>query len=117
MKTKNLKITDATKEELLQYFFTPSGFGGGFRIPCREDSFILWLSNKRMGEVLDASEASIDASQKYLHEYTTLVKQMIDESDIDKKLELGQMANEAYEKYERANKAWERFNRQIDAGM
>lgn len=31
---KELTIQDATKDELIQYFFTPDGFGGGFRIPA-----------------------------------------------------------------------------------
>jgi hypothetical protein len=71
---KELTIQDATKDELIQYFFTPSGFGGGNTIPCRQDNFLLWLKQKRDGETMDAIETSMDASQKALHEYVELVK-------------------------------------------
>ena len=106
---KELTIQDATKDELIQYFFTPDGFGGGFRIPAAKDSFLLWLKQKRDGELLDAIDTSIDASQKALHEYIELVKQMNDEKDIDRKLELAEKADKAYERYEKAEKAARRL--------
>lgn len=106
---KELTIQDATKDELIQYFFTPDGFGGGFRIPAAKDSFLLWLKQKRDGELLDAINTSIDASQKALHEYIELVKQMNDEKDIDRKLEIAEKADKAYERYEKAEKAARRL--------
>lgn len=106
---KELTIQDATKDELIQYFFTPDGFGGGFRIPAAKDSFLLWLKQKRDGELLDAIDTSIDASQKALHEYIELVKQMNDEKDIDRKLEIAEKADKAYERYEKAEKAARRL--------
>lgn len=106
---KELTIQDATKDELIQYFFTPDGFGGGFRIPAAKDSFLLWLKQKRDGELLDAIDASIDASQKALHEYIELVKQMNNEKDIDRKLEIAEKADKAYERYEKAEKAARRL--------
>ena len=107
---KELTIQDATKDELIQYFFTPDGFGGGFRIPAAKDSFLLWLKQKRDGELLDAIDTSIDASQKALHEYIELVKQMNDEKDIDRKLEIVEKADKAYERYEKAEKAARRLH-------
>lgn len=62
--SKKLTIEDATKAELIQYFFTPSGFGGGNTIPCRQDNFLLWLKQKRDGELLDAIDTSIDARRQ-----------------------------------------------------
>ena len=110
---KELTIQDATKDELIQYFFTPDGFGGGFRIPCRQDSFLLWLKQKRDGELLDSIDTSIDASQKALHEYIKLVKQMNDEKDIDKKLEIAEKANKAYERYEKAEKRQAKLEKKL----
>lgn len=100
---KKLTINDATKEELLLYFFTPDGFGGGFRIPCAKDSFLLWLQKKRSGELLTAYEQSSDYMQKSLHEYIELVKKANDEPDLDKKIELLKKADEAYKAYEKAD--------------
>lgn len=111
--SKKLTIEDATKAELIQYFFTPSGFGGGFRIPAAKDSFLLWLKQKRDGETLDAIDASIDASQKALHEYIELVHQMNDEKDIDKKLEIAEKANQAYERYEKAEKRQAKLEKKL----
>jgi hypothetical protein len=110
---KELTIQDATKDELIQYFFTPDGFGGGFRIPAAKDSFLLWLNQKRDGELLDAIDTSIDASQKALHEYVELVKQMNAEKDIDKKLEIAEKANKAYERYEKAEKRQAKLEKKL----
>jgi len=110
---KELKIQDATKDELIQYFFTPDGFGGGFRIPAAKDSFLLWLKQKRDGQLLDAIDTSIDASQKALHEYIELVKQMNDEPDIDRKLEIAEKANKAYERYDKAEKRQAKLEKKL----
>lgn len=115
--SKKLTIEDATKAELIQYFFTPSGFGGGNTIPCRQDNFLLWLKQKRDGELLDAQKASIDASQKALHEYVDLVKQMNDEKDIEKKLTIAEKANKAYERYEQAEKRYRSIDKKLMSGM
>ena len=100
---KELTIQDATKDELIQYFFAPDGFEGGFRIPCSQDDFLLWLKLKRDGDLQDAIDANIDACQNALSEYIKLVRQMNDEKDINKKLEIAEKANEAYERYEKAD--------------
>ena len=123
--SKKLTIQDATKDELIQYFFTPSGFGGGNTIPCRQDNFLLWLKKKRdieasqkaLHELLDAQEASIDESQKALHEYIDLVKQMNDEKDIEKKLAIAEKANKAYERYEKAEKRYRSIDKKLMSSM
>ena len=113
MKTKNLSVYDATKEELIQYFFQPQGFGGGYRIPAMKDNFLLWLQRKRTGELITAQEATIDASEKALKEYIQYVKEANDEPDLDKKLELFEKANKAYKRYEAANKNYNSLDKQI----
>ena len=117
MSKKKLTIEDATKAELIQYFFQPDGFGGGFRIPALKDRFLLWLKQKRDRELLDAQEATIDASQKALHEYVELVKQMNDEKDLDKKLAIAEKANEAYARYERSEKRYRAIDKKLMSSM
>lgn len=114
MSKKKLTIQDATKEELIQYFFMPDGFGGGYRIPAMKDQFLLWLQKKRSGELLNASEASLEESQRALHEYLDCVKKMNDSTDLDKKLEWAEKGNKAYERYEKANKAYDKFSKAAD---
>jgi DNA-binding transcriptional regulator GbsR (MarR family) len=100
---KELTIQDATKDELIQYFFAPDGFEGGFRNPCSQDDFLLWLKLKRDSKLQDAIDENIDACQKALSEYIELVKQMNEEKDIKKKLEIAEKANKAYERFEKAD--------------
>ena len=107
MSKKNLTIADATKAELIQYFFQPDSFGGGFRIPAPKDKFLLWLKKKR----------DIEASQKALHEYIELVKQMDDEKDLDKKLAIAEKANEAYARFERAEKRYTAIDKKLMSSM
>ena len=111
---KELTIQDATKDELIQYFFAPNGFEGGFRIHAAKDSFLLWLKQKRDGELLDAIDTSIDASRKSLHEYIELVKQMNEEKDIKKKQEIAEKANKAYERFEKADNDRKNWRRNLD---
>lgn len=113
---KKLTINDATKDELIQYFFVPEGMGGGYKIPAPEDSFLLWLQKKRGGELLTAYEQSSEAMRKSLHEYLEFVKQAIDEPDIDKKIELLNKANDAWERYEKANKLREKNGERMMEG-
>lgn len=113
MKTKNLTVYDATKEELIQYFFQPKGFGGGYRIPAMKDNFLLWLQQKRTGELITAQEATIDASEKALEEYIQYVREANDEPDLDKKLELFEKADKAFKRYEAATKKYDSLDKQI----
>ena len=52
------KITDATKQELIDYFFGFEGLGGGYRIPADKDRFLIWLERKRTDTLLDATETA-----------------------------------------------------------
>lgn len=110
---KKLTVDDATKDELIQYFFQPEGFGGGYRIPAMVDKFLIWLQHKRNGDLLNATEALIDESQKALSDYIDLVKQMNDEPDLDKKLEIAELANKAYERYEIAEKRYASLDKKL----
>lgn len=110
---KKLTLKDATKEELIQYFFICDTFSGGYRIQADKERFLLWLQQKRAGELLDAQEASIDASQKALGEYVSYIKQANDEKDIDKKLDILDKANEAYKRYEKFNKRYDSIDKKL----
>lgn len=111
---KKLTIQDATKDELIQYFFTCDYFGGGYRIQADETKFLIWLRQKRTGELLDAQDKSIETSEKALHEYIDYVKQANDAEDLNKKFALFAKANEAYERYEKANKQYDKLGKKID---
>lgn len=115
---KKLTVYDATKDELIQYFFLPEEFGGGYyRIPALKDKFLLWLQRKRNGDLMTAQDATIDASKKALREYIDLVKKMNDEPDVERKLEIAEQANAAYKRYERAEKQYETLDKKIMEGL
>lgn len=101
-KKKKLTVYDATKEELIQYFFHP--LDGGFRIPPDVERFLIWLEQKRNDELLRVYEDAIEESQKALNEYIDFVKQANSEPDLDKKLALFEKANLAYQRYEKMEK-------------
>lgn len=109
-----LKVSDATKEELIQYFFTEDIFGGGHRLRADEDRFLLWLAKKRAGKLLEAQEAAMDTEQESLRKYIETIKAFNEEKDLDKKLELAQKGNKYYEQYERALKQEEQLNKKLD---
>ena len=100
-KITNVTMEDATKNELIQYFFVPEGCGGAFRIPANKDAFLAWVENKRKGTLLEAGQTAQDAAMKNLNEYVSLVKKANDEKDIVKKLRIFDEANAAYKRYER----------------
>lgn len=110
---KKLTLKDATKEELIQYFFTCDYFGGGYRIQADKERFLIWLQQKRTGELLDTQEASMDASQKALDEYIDYIRQANDEKDIEKKLDIFSKANEAYKRYEKFHKRSESIDKKL----
>lgn len=113
---KKYKLTDATKEELIEYFFNP--ITGGSRIGADKERFLIWLSQKRAGALLDAQDHTIEASQRFLREYIDLLKEANNEHDINKKLELFEKSNAAYEKYEQSEKKYwkldEKLKKEID---
>ena len=112
-----LTVNDATKDELIEYFFKPDCFGGGFRIPAVRDKFLLWLQRKRNNELLTAQDETIEVSQKYFTEYINLVKQMNDEPDLDRKLEIAEKANRAYALYEKAEKKYKSIDKKLMDGL
>ncbi len=111
------KIEDATKEELIQYFFGVEGLGGGFRIGADKDRFLIWLERKRTKTLLDAQDTATEASQKSLQEYIQYIKEANDEKDIEKKLALFQKANKAYKKYEEYNRQYDLLDKKISKSL
>lgn len=110
-------LQDATKEELITYFFTPACAGGGTIVGADKERFLNWLEQHRAGALLDAQDQTIEASQKALHEYIEYVKQANAEKDITKKLEIFEKANAAYKRYEYANKKYDELDKKVDAAL
>ena len=109
-----LKVSDATKEELIQYFFREDEFEGGYRIGADRDRFLLWLAKKRAGKLMEAQEAAMNTEQESLRKYIETLKAFNEEKDIDKKLELAQKGSEYYMQYKRAAKQEEQLNKKLD---
>ena len=109
MSNKKLTIYDATKQELIEFMFKPAGMGGGFQIPVPQDSFILWLQKRRGKIYLNSADEAAGAADKALNSYIDFVRQANDEPDLDKKMALLTKGNEAYEKYEKYSKEYERL--------
>lgn len=114
-KKKKLTVYDATKEELIQYFFHP--LDGGFRIQADVDRFLIWLKQKRDGELIKVYEDAAEESQKALHEYIEFIKQGNDEPDLDKKLDLFDKANLAYQRYEKMEKLCEKADKKLSESL
>ena len=112
---KTLKITDATKDELIQYFFGVDEFGGGFRIGADKERFLLWLRKKRSGELLDAADKTSEEGMQALKSYLECVKKMNEEPDIEKKLKYAEQGNRFYELYEKSNKKYDSLTKKADA--
>ena len=111
MSKKELTVYDATKEELIQYFFHP--IDGGFKVPSDVKRFLIWLEDKRTGELLEAQSLTIESSQKYLHEYIELVKQANNEPELEKKMLIFEKANKAYKLYEKAEKDYKKIDKEL----
>ena len=109
-----LKVSDATKDELIQYFFGVEGLGGGYRIAADKERFLLWLTRKRSDALLTAGESALEASQKALKEYIDYVKQANDTKDLDEKLRLLNKANKAYERHEKFDKLYDINSKKAD---
>lgn len=114
---KKLKITDATKEELIEYFFGVEGLGGGFRIGADKDRFLLWLWRKRTDTLLDAGDTLAEATTKAMKQYINYVGQANDTADFNEKMKLFDKANKAYERYENLNKQYMATQKQIDEAL
>lgn len=110
---KKLTLKDATKEELLQYFFGRRESGGGFVIPMDKERFLVWLKNKKTHELTNAQEESMNASQKVLEEYIGYLKQASDKKDTKEKIEIYRKANKVYKRYETINKRIESIEKKL----
>lgn len=109
------KITDATKQELIDYFF---GAGGcGYRIPADKDRFLIWLEQKRTDALIDKSETTIEASQKALKEYISFVQQAIDTENLAEKSALFEKADNAYKRYEEYNRQYDLIEKKLDKAL
>lgn len=111
----SLKVQDATKEELIQYFFLADACGGGARIPEAKDSFLLWLKKKRADELLKAGEAALEASQKALQDYISFVKRANDSNDIEEKINFIGAADSAYKRYKKFQKVYETESKKLES--
>lgn len=107
------KIEDATKEELIRYFFGVDTFGGGFRVGADKARFLIWLEKKRNNEIFDAMDVATTESSKSLEKYIQYIKEANDEKDIEKKLSLLKKADAAYKQYEKYNKQYDLLNSKI----
>jgi len=112
--SKKLTIQDATKQELIEFMFKPAALGGGYIIPVPKDSFILWLQKRRGKIYLDSAEEAAEASNEALKAYIDFLHQANAEPDLDKKLALLTKGNEAYEKYEKYSKEYERLSKKAE---
>lgn len=114
MKTKNLTISDATKEELLEYFFKPEGMGGGFTITAPQDKFLLWLKTRRAKECLDAMDKATNKGLVALKESVRLNKEAATETDVDKLISLSAKADELYRTFEKYDKEAQMYMKKAD---
>lgn len=107
---KKLTVYDATKEELIQYFFdqtTVAGVGN-------KQSFLVWLERKRTDELIEASTRAAEGSAKALNEYIQYVKMANDQMiELDEKIALLKKAENAYKRYERLEKEYEKADKKV----
>ena len=110
-KEKPLTIQDATKAELIEYFFSP--ISGGFRIGADRQKFLLWLENHRREKAFKSYSDVQDAATKALDQHIKMLEQAIKEPDDMKRLDILTAAGRYYKQYEKlqaqADKAAERI--------
>lgn len=114
---KELSVYDATKDELIEYFFKPDCFGGGYRIQTDKDKFLSWLKGKRNRQLLDAQDVAIEDSQRHLQEYIRLINQAKDATNLDGRLEILDRANKAYQRYELAEKHYQAIDKKLSESL
>lgn len=112
---KKDRFADVTKDELIEYFFNP--LSGGFRLGADKERFFLWLKKKRTGTLIMAYESAAEVSKKMLHEYVECVKAANDATDIDKKLEFLKKADDAWTRYEAAERQLQRTSKKVDTAL
>lgn len=106
-----LTIQDATKAELIEYFFSP--ISGGFRIGADQQKFLLWMENHRREKNYESYSEAQDAALKALSQYVKVLEQAEKEPDGMKRLDILAEADRYYRQYEKlqaqAEKAAERI--------
>ena len=115
MKKAN-SVYDATKEELILYFFAPE-FNGAGHLRADQDRFINWVNRRRNEHLLKVQGKVIEDSQTAFKEYIRLLREAGDEKDIDKKIALYDEASKAFELYEKYNKEYDKLDDQIMTNM
>lgn len=109
--SKPLTIQDATKAELIEYFFSP--ISGGFRIGADQQKFLLWLENHRREKNYESYSEAQDAALKALGQYVKVLEQAEKEPDDTKRNDLLTAAGKYFKQYEKlqgqAEKAAERI--------
>ena len=107
---KKLTVYDATKKELIEYFFDQMTVSG----VANKERFLLWLERKRTDELMEATTRAAEGSTKALNEYIQYIKMANDElKDIDKKLELLKKADKAYKRYEKFNDEYDKADKKF----
>ena len=109
---KKLSLKDVTKDELIEYFFNP--ITGHSIYGADKERFLLWVYRKRTDTLLKQGETLAEASQKAFKEYIDCVKKMNDAKDIDEKFKWIDKANEAYKRYERLEKEYDKTDRKVN---
>lgn len=112
---RQLTFKDVTKDELITYFFDALNGHGG--LPANKERFFAWVQNRRTGLTLRTLDACIEESQKAFNEYIENVQEANKTKDLDKKMEFFGKANEAWERYQRAEKNYNKLNEEIDKNL
>lgn len=99
-KNKGLKLTDATKSELLEYFFAPI-CEGREHLQYNEDRFLIWLNYKRNKEIIDEKSNLAEKSHDLLEEFIELSKQITLEDDSDVKMKLIKRSNKLWDEVQK----------------
>ncbi len=110
---KPLTIQDATKAELIEYFFSP--ISGGFRIGADRLKFLLWLENHRREKAFKSYSDVQDAASNCLEQHIKLIGKAKSETNSMERVDLLTEADRFYKRYEelmeQANKLYEAYER------
>lgn len=109
-------VNEATKEELLIYFFAPE-LNGADHLRASTDRFINWVNQRRNEHLLKVQDKVIEDSQTAFKEYIRLIKEANDEPNIDKKLALFEEANKAWALHEKYEKDYSKLDDQISKNL
>ena len=108
---KPLTIQDATKAELIEYFFSP--ISGGFRICADQQKFLLWLENHRREKAFERYSNVQKAAMDYLDISVKQLEKAKEESDAMKRADLLAEAGRLYKKYEELKARADKFEERI----